>query len=56
MLLILKRSHFTVYSDLNVIVLGKANLGDHRHNSQSAALGSGEKTVLRETVLSAFRI
>lgn len=28
MLFTLKRGHFTVYSDLNVLVLSKANLGD----------------------------
>lgn len=28
MLFTLKRGHFAVYSDLNVIVLSKANLGD----------------------------
>lgn len=50
MLFILERGHFTVYSDLNVIALSKAHLRDHRHSSQSTALGRGKKVVIRETV------
>lgn len=50
MLFIVQRGHFTMYSDLNVIALSKANLRDQRHDSQSISLGKGNKAVIRDAV------
>lgn len=50
MLFILKRGHLTVYSDLNVILLSKANLKDDRHASQSTTFTRGKKAARRAMV------
>lgn len=42
MLTTVKRGHFTMDSDLNVIVLGEAYLKDYRYKILSVALRMGE--------------
>lgn len=50
MLFTLQRRHFAVHTDLNVFVLGKANLRDDTHESESIALGRETEAVIREAV------
>jgi hypothetical protein len=44
MLTTVKRRHFTMDSDLDVIVLGEAYLKDYRHKILSVALRMGKET------------